>query len=118
MLSASPGGSLKEDLFFLLCFVSLSSPSRDLLKRQRERLVAEMQTFQKPENALKRANELLAVGQQEAALKILHGAIGHRRFRYERASYTHTLSSQTHSCIDTRSIHASDAFHIYIYIYI
>ncbi|OEH79685.1 eukaryotic translation initiation factor 3 subunit 10 [Cyclospora cayetanensis] len=40
-----------------------------------------MQTFQKPENALKRANELLSIGQQDAALRILHTAIGHRRFR-------------------------------------
>lgn len=44
--------------------------------------IAKMQSFQKPENALKRANELLSIGQRDAALKILHGAIGHRRFRY------------------------------------
>lgn len=44
--------------------------------------VVKMQSFQKPENALKRANELLSIGQRDAALKILHNAIGHRRFRY------------------------------------
>ena len=44
-------------------------------------ILFKMQSFQKPENALKRANELLSIGQQEAALRILHSAIGHRRFR-------------------------------------
>ncbi|ANQ10107.1 Eukaryotic translation initiation factor 3 subunit A [Plasmodium coatneyi] len=42
-----------------------------------------MQTFQKPENALKRAEELQFIGQNEDALQILHAAIGHRTFRLQ-----------------------------------
>lgn len=42
-----------------------------------------MQTFQKPENALKRAEELQFIGQNEDALQILHSAIGHRTFRLQ-----------------------------------
>ncbi|ORM39699.1 Eukaryotic translation initiation factor 3 subunit A [Babesia sp. Xinjiang] len=42
-----------------------------------------MHNFQKPENALKRAAELRAIGQSEEALQILHSAIGHRSFRIQ-----------------------------------
>jgi len=37
--------------------------------------------FQRPENALKRAEELIEVGKTEEALKTLHAAINHRKFR-------------------------------------
>mmetsp|Transcript_114923 Transcript_114923/g.371421 ORF Transcript_114923/g.371421 Transcript_114923/m.371421 type:complete len:1190 (-) Transcript_114923:112-3681(-) len=40
-----------------------------------------MATFQKPENALKRAEELIEVGKKQDALDTLHAAIQHRRFR-------------------------------------
>ncbi|XP_954490.1 eukaryotic translation initiation factor 3 subunit 10, putative [Theileria annulata] len=42
-----------------------------------------MYNFQKPENALKRAAELRAIGQSDEALVILHSAIGHRFFRIQ-----------------------------------
>ncbi|EDO06870.1 uncharacterized protein BBOV_IV005090 [Babesia bovis T2Bo] len=42
-----------------------------------------MHNFQKPENALKRAAELRAVGQSEEALQTLHSAIGHRSFKLQ-----------------------------------
>ncbi|EAN33479.1 PCI domain protein [Theileria parva strain Muguga] len=42
-----------------------------------------MHNFQKPENALKRAAELRAIGQSDEALVILHSAIGHRFFRIQ-----------------------------------
>ncbi|CDR95827.1 translation initiation factor 3 subunit 10, putative [Babesia bigemina] len=42
-----------------------------------------MHNFQKPENALKRAAELRAIGQNDEALQILHSAIGHRSFRIQ-----------------------------------
>ncbi|GIX66162.1 eukaryotic translation initiation factor 3 subunit 10 [Babesia caballi] len=42
-----------------------------------------MHGFQKPENALKRAAELRAIGQNDEALQILHSAIGHRSFRIQ-----------------------------------
>eukprot|EP00922_Rhytidocystis_sp_ex-Travisia-forbesii_P049216 GHVS01073300.1.p1 GENE.GHVS01073300.1~~GHVS01073300.1.p1 ORF type:complete len:847 (-),score=149.92 GHVS01073300.1:83-2623(-) len=37
--------------------------------------------FQKPENALKRADELQLIGLPDAALKVLHQAILHKRFK-------------------------------------
>lgn len=40
-----------------------------------------MTTFQKPENALKRAEELIEVGKKQDALDTLHAAINHRKFR-------------------------------------
>ncbi|UKJ87758.2 eukaryotic translation initiation factor 3 subunit 10 [Theileria orientalis] len=42
-----------------------------------------MHNFQKPENALKRAAELRAIGQSDEALTILHSAIGHKFFRIQ-----------------------------------
>mmetsp|Transcript_23469 Transcript_23469/g.52737 ORF Transcript_23469/g.52737 Transcript_23469/m.52737 type:complete len:1166 (+) Transcript_23469:139-3636(+) len=40
-----------------------------------------MATFQKPENALKRAEELIAVGKKQDALDTLHAAMQNRKFR-------------------------------------
>jgi hypothetical protein len=39
------------------------------------------QTFQKPENALRRAEELIEVGKKVDALETLHSALQHRKFR-------------------------------------
>eukprot|EP00918_Siedleckia_nematoides_P002754 GHVU01006346.1.p1 GENE.GHVU01006346.1~~GHVU01006346.1.p1 ORF type:complete len:343 (+),score=38.92 GHVU01006346.1:58-1086(+) len=44
--------------------------------------------FQKPEGALKRANELISIGQHMAALELLHGTIQHKKFR--------TLNNDSH----------------------
>eukprot|EP00397_Hematodinium_sp_SG-2012_P009225 GEMP01009301.1.p1 GENE.GEMP01009301.1~~GEMP01009301.1.p1 ORF type:complete len:833 (+),score=208.10 GEMP01009301.1:139-2637(+) len=47
-----------------------------------------MTTFQRPENALKRADELIAVSKKDDALATLHTAISHRKFR-NQWSITH-----------------------------
>jgi len=49
-----------------------------------------MATFQKPENALKRAEELIDVGKKQDALDTLHAAIQHRKFRN---MWTQTIES-------------------------
>ncbi|PFH32754.1 putative eukaryotic initiation factor-3 subunit 10 [Besnoitia besnoiti] len=75
-----------------------------------------MQSFQKPENALKRANELLSVGQQDAALKILHGAIGHRRFRSQGWDSVQETIMIRHVqlCVDENKLRlARDGLHQY-----
>ncbi|EPR61713.1 putative eukaryotic initiation factor-3 subunit 10, partial [Toxoplasma gondii GT1] len=75
-----------------------------------------MQSFQKPENALKRADELLSVGQQDAALKILHGAIGHRRFRSQGWDSVQETIMIRHVqlCVDENKLRlARDGLHQY-----
>lgn len=75
-----------------------------------------MQTFQKPENALKRANELLSIGQQDAALRILHTAIGHRRFRSQGwdAVQEAIMLRHVQLCVDEGKLRlARDGLHQY-----
>ncbi|CDJ61348.1 Eukaryotic translation initiation factor 3 subunit A, related [Eimeria maxima] len=75
-----------------------------------------MQSFQKPENALKRANELLSIGQQEAALKILHAAIGHKRFRSQGwdAVQEAIMLRHVQLCVDEGKLRlAKDGLHQY-----
>ncbi|KAK6587586.1 hypothetical protein RS030_91523 [Cryptosporidium xiaoi] len=40
-----------------------------------------MLTFHKPENAMRRVEELRSIGQDETALQLLHSVVNHRRFR-------------------------------------
>ncbi|KAH8742112.1 hypothetical protein FG386_003439 [Cryptosporidium ryanae] len=40
-----------------------------------------MSTFHKPENAIRRVEELRSIGQDETALQLLHSVVNHRRFR-------------------------------------
>lgn len=40
-----------------------------------------MLTFHKPENAIRRVEELRSIGQDETALQLLHSVVNHRRFR-------------------------------------
>ena len=39
------------------------------------------QQIPKPDNAIKRANELKAIGDPDAAIKVLHQLVVHRRFK-------------------------------------
>eukprot|EP00933_Yihiella_yeosuensis_P034259 TRINITY_DN2776_c0_g1_i6.p1 TRINITY_DN2776_c0_g1~~TRINITY_DN2776_c0_g1_i6.p1 ORF type:complete len:1229 (+),score=452.93 TRINITY_DN2776_c0_g1_i6:132-3818(+) len=74
-----------------------------------------MSTFVKPENALKRAEELIAVGKQVDALETLHAAILHRRFKNQ---WTQTLETimQRHLelCVELKKIRtAREGLHQY-----
>lgn len=59
--------------------------------------------FAKPENALKRADELIAVGQKGAALRALHDVLSSKR---HRAAWTKVLESvglrYVELCVDLR----------------
>lgn len=74
-----------------------------------------MATFVKPENALKRAEELIAVGKKEDALETLHAALLHRRFKNQ---WTITLESivERHLglCVELKKIRtAREGLHQY-----
>lgn len=59
--------------------------------------------FAKPENALKRADELIAVGQKGAALRALHDVLSSKR---HRAAWTKVIESlalrYVELCVDLR----------------
>ncbi len=71
--------------------------------------------FTKPENALKRADELLAVGQTAAALSLLHDVISNRRNRSAPLSVLEPLMLRLLSlCVTLRKGKiAKDALYLY-----
>ncbi|KAG9160131.1 hypothetical protein Leryth_015016 [Lithospermum erythrorhizon] len=58
--------------------------------------------FAKPENALKRAEELINVGQKEEALKALHGVIVSRRHRAWTKTLERIMFKHIELCVDMR----------------
>lgn len=74
-----------------------------------------MSQFQKPENALKRAEELIEVGNKKNALDVLKEALNHRKWRN---NWTQTIEQivikHLELCVDLKKIHyAKDGLHQY-----
>jgi len=72
-------------------------------------------TFQKPENALKRAEELIEVGKKQDALETLHAAIQYKKFRN---LWTNTIESimvrHLELCVDLKKMRiAREGLHQY-----
>ncbi|KAJ4975686.1 hypothetical protein NE237_000792 [Protea cynaroides] len=61
-----------------------------------------MATFAKPENALKRAEELINVGQKQAALQALHDVITSRRYRAWQKTLERIMFKYVELCVDMR----------------
>ncbi|GER56979.1 eukaryotic translation initiation factor 3subunit A [Striga asiatica] len=68
-----------------------------------------MATFARPENALKRAEELINVGQNQEALETLHGFITTRRYRAWTKTHERIMFKYVELCVDMRrGRHAKD----------
>ncbi|CAA2984865.1 eukaryotic translation initiation factor 3 subunit A isoform X2 [Olea europaea var. sylvestris] len=68
-----------------------------------------MATFARPENALKRAEELINVGQKQEALEALHSFITSRRYRAWTKTHEKILFKYVDLCVDLRrGRHAKD----------
>ncbi|KAL5654050.1 hypothetical protein ACJX0J_033369, partial [Zea mays] len=65
-------------------------------------LGATMATFAKPENALKRAEELIHVGQKQAALQALHDLITSKRYRSWQKPLEKIMMKYVELCVDLR----------------
>ncbi|CAH1419341.1 unnamed protein product [Lactuca virosa] len=61
-----------------------------------------MSTFAKPENALKRAEELINVGQKQDALQALHDLITSKRYRAWQKTHEKMMFKYTELCVDMR----------------
>uniref|UniRef100_A0ACD5YW24 Uncharacterized protein n=1 Tax=Avena sativa TaxID=4498 RepID=A0ACD5YW24_AVESA len=61
-----------------------------------------MSTFAKPENALKRAEELIHVGQKQAALQALHDLITSKRYRSWQKPLEKIMMKYVELCVDLR----------------
>ncbi|KAJ9538370.1 hypothetical protein OSB04_031103 [Centaurea solstitialis] len=61
-----------------------------------------MATFAKPENALKRAEELINVGQKQDALQVLHDLITSRRYRAWQKTHEKIMLKYIELCVDMR----------------
>ncbi|PKU82417.1 Eukaryotic translation initiation factor 3 subunit A [Dendrobium catenatum] len=61
-----------------------------------------MATFAKPENALKRAEELINVGQKQAALQALHDLITSKRYRAWQKILERIMFKYVELCVDMR----------------
>jgi len=74
-----------------------------------------MATFQKPENALKRAEELVGVGKKQDALDTLHMAIQHRKFRnLWTTTYEEIMTRHLELCVELKKMRiAREGLHQY-----
>ncbi|KAL6970708.1 Eukaryotic translation initiation factor 3 subunit A [Sarracenia purpurea var. burkii] len=61
-----------------------------------------MSTFAKPENALKRAEELINVGQKQDALQVLHDLITSKRHRAWQKTLERIMFKYIELCVDMR----------------
>ncbi|CAN6481835.1 unnamed protein product [Victoria cruziana] len=61
-----------------------------------------MATFAKPENALKRAEELIHVGQKQSALQALHDLITSKRYRAWQKTLERIMFKYIELCVDMR----------------
>ncbi|KAL6848276.1 hypothetical protein ACP4OV_022404 [Aristida adscensionis] len=61
-----------------------------------------MATFAKPENALKRAEELIHVGQKQAALQALHDLITSKRYRSWQKPLEKIMMKYVELCVELR----------------
>ncbi|CAI0390945.1 unnamed protein product [Linum tenue] len=61
-----------------------------------------MSNFAKPENALKRAEELIAVGQKQEALQTLHNLITSKRYRAWQKTLERIMFKYVELCVEMR----------------
>ncbi|KAK9073903.1 hypothetical protein SSX86_006497 [Deinandra increscens subsp. villosa] len=61
-----------------------------------------MANFAKPENALKRAEELINVGQKQDALQVLHDLITSKRYRAWQKTHEKIMFKYIELCVDMR----------------
>ncbi|MCL7022063.1 hypothetical protein MKW94_015720, partial [Papaver nudicaule] len=61
-----------------------------------------MATFGKPENALKRAEELINVGQMQSALQVLHDVITSKRYRAWQKTLERIMFKYVELCVEMR----------------
>ncbi|PWA69667.1 eukaryotic translation initiation factor 3 subunit A [Artemisia annua] len=61
-----------------------------------------MATFAKPENALKRAEELINVGQKQDALQVLHDLITSKRYRAWQKTHEKIMFKYIELCVEMR----------------
>eukprot|EP00965_Chrysotila_dentata_P211621 6186559-Pleurochrysis_carterae.AAC.12 len=66
-----------------------------------------MQHFAKPENALKRADELCAVGQKEAAMVALHDVLSSKRHRLWQPASEEVMIRFLDLCVEQRKSKAA-----------
>jgi translation initiation factor 3 subunit A len=70
--------------------------------------------FHKPENALKRANELIAIGNQSGALELLHSVFAARRYKTWQKAYETLMIKYLDLCVDLQKHReAKDGLHQY-----
>jgi len=70
--------------------------------------------FQRPENALKRAKELCAVGKSDAAVKLLHQILMVRRHRTWTKTHEPIMKQFLSICVEKRdSMMTKDGLHQY-----
>ncbi|KAK7854155.1 eukaryotic translation initiation factor 3 subunit a [Quercus suber] len=79
-----------------LGFAYADSKESDLLD------LIDMSNFAKPENALKRAEELINVGQKQDALQTLHGLFTSRRHRAWQKPLERSMFKYIELCVDLR----------------
>merc|ERR1711936_1399182 len=85
--------------------VRLDNRSRDNLttNQGRGRSSTKMpQYFQKPENALKRANEFIDIGKKEAALDVLYDVIKSKKHRVWQKIHEPILRTYLGLCVDLK----------------
>jgi len=72
------------------------------------------QYFQKPENALKRANEFIDIGKKEAALDVLYDVIKSKKHRVWQKIHEPILRTYLTLCVDLkRSVNAKEGLYQY-----
>ncbi len=70
--------------------------------------------FHKPENALKRSNELIVVGNRNAALELLHGVFSNRKYKQWQPAYETLMIQYLDLCIELKKYReAKDGLHQY-----
>eukprot|EP00639_Heterosigma_akashiwo_P002681 CAMPEP_0194592004 /NCGR_PEP_ID=MMETSP0292-20121207/22466_1 /TAXON_ID=39354 /ORGANISM="Heterosigma akashiwo, Strain CCMP2393" /LENGTH=439 /DNA_ID=CAMNT_0039450313 /DNA_START=156 /DNA_END=1471 /DNA_ORIENTATION=- len=68
----------------------------------------------KPENALKRANELINIGNKKVALELLHGVLTSRRYKTWQKVYETMMVAYMDLCVDLQEhLFAKDGLHQY-----
>eukprot|EP00640_Fibrocapsa_japonica_P000291 CAMPEP_0113937048 /NCGR_PEP_ID=MMETSP1339-20121228/3751_1 /TAXON_ID=94617 /ORGANISM="Fibrocapsa japonica" /LENGTH=893 /DNA_ID=CAMNT_0000939673 /DNA_START=127 /DNA_END=2808 /DNA_ORIENTATION=+ /assembly_acc=CAM_ASM_000762 len=70
--------------------------------------------FNKPENALKRAQELIGIGNKQVAMELLHGVLTARRFKTWQKAYELIMLKYLDLCVELQQHrYAKDGLHQY-----
>ena len=107
---------LKQEKKRLTCLplerggVTQSAWLRSLGAAEQKRAFSGMQQFAKPENALKRADELCNVGQKENALVALHDVLSSKRHRMWQPSIEDVILRFIDLCVELRKGKAAKEF--------